>query len=86
MDKQSIGVNEFIRLADIEDILQSKTNLMVEDLVQVMEAIESIPRVQAKVAHWNKSALGVRVCSNCGWGSGADIFNYCPNCGAKIQK
>jgi hypothetical protein len=46
------------------------------------------PPVEPKTGHWIPSHIPESIldeCSECGFSCGAFTFNYCPNCGAKMD-
>lgn len=68
------------------------------DGLDLLEAIDDAPTVDAAEVvhgHWideTTTSKGISfyrfVCSACGhifWNGGIDNFNYCPNCGAKMD-
>lgn len=62
---------------------------------QVKELIDKMPTIDAvEVVHGEWIATRVEVdgsrftgerCSRCGWWKSMSIYNYCPNCGAKMD-
>lgn len=61
-----------------------------KDLRELLDDIEDLPSVNQKTGHWIEQGLspyeGIRRCSVCY--KTYDIrakFNYCPNCGAKME-
>ena len=72
----------------------SECNSMLEWAVN---AVKELPTAQ-KTGKWNEepnedwAGGGAWVCSNCGWGYAfgayheAFEFNYCPNCGARMEE
>lgn len=61
----------------------------ISGILTVKEFVESLPEVSSeKVGTWKQRPYLCEVeCSNCGdiVDSSYRMFNYCPNCGAKMQ-
>lgn len=62
----------------------------VDDIVYLAQGIDMIPTADvAEVKHgeWIKDR-NRRICSKCDfkyWANGGFLFNYCPNCGARMR-
>lgn len=62
----------------------------------VFHIIDKIPIVEQKNGHWidRKELIDAdlnlwgysQICSECGFILGAKEYNYCPNCGAKMEE
>ena len=55
---------------------------------RVRKAIEKAPTVEVVHGRWIGNGIPesvLRGCSVCGFTCGAPTFNYCPNCGAKMD-
>ena len=55
-----------------------------EALEMAIKALEQEP----KTGHWIPSHIPESIldeCSECGFSCGAFTFNYCPNCGARME-
>ena len=61
---------------------------IIEILDEVGEDVGKLPSAQPKRGVWNyNSKIGtfkVWTCDQCGWNYEAE-FNFCPNCGAKME-
>lgn len=53
-----------------------------------IDVLEALPTAEPKRGYWKYNAkigtFKVWTCDQCGWNSEAE-FNYCPNCGAKME-
>lgn len=91
IDAEAFFEEEFKRCGDFPLVgTCSKDNEYLGNRLSVAPTIEATPVVHA---HWiSKNDHGyewIFVCSNCGYIDGYpfnDRFNYCPNCGAKMDE
>ncbi|MBQ1569742.1 MAG: hypothetical protein IIZ78_01360 [Clostridiales bacterium] len=54
----------------------------------IIRALPSVTPQEPKTGHWIPSHIPESIldeCSECGFSCGAFTFNYCPNCGAKME-
>ena len=89
-----------MRLIDADDLLWELAKVGIAYRVEVNRTIMNAPTIEAEpVRHgrWKAeerdswSGGGAYICSACGYGYSwggffeANDFNYCPNCGAKMD-
>ena len=78
-------------LMDKADSEYSEALLMAMDLLQSEDLLSETPIADvAEVKHgkWIDNKIPNSIlckCSECGFSCGAYTFNYCPNCGAKMD-
>ena len=83
-----------MRLIDADELMKHEHEIYVKevdyrhrciDILEVVEAptIEAEPR---KHGRWRKTAYGYAKCSVCEELNTNDYFNYCPDCGAKMDE
>ena len=98
MRKRSKVADKFVRLSDVEDML-SKANTVVHynSYYETMESgyleddidLSQLPLadvVSVVHAHWVSKGQGAKRCSVCGQRREFFNWNFCPNCGAKMDK
>lgn len=72
-----------------ECAINAVNNTPVEDVAPVVHAhwIESEEELEPDFQLFDMTDLKGALCSECGYEVGADIYvwNYCPNCGAKMD-
>ena len=93
--KNNLGVDCISRQAVIDSLYDWSNHSMTDaetwHLRQVIGDIKSMPSVtpqEPKTGHWIPSHIPESIldeCSECGFSCGAFTFNYCPNCGAKME-
>lgn len=59
---------------------------MVWNAVHTMEAVDAAPVVHGRWVDNGIPESMLSGCSVCGFSCGAYTFNYCPKCGAKMDK
>lgn len=74
-------------------IQNSKMDWLDERDIPVLDrAIEALEKqkigfwVRQPHPNWGKWGVSIARCSECGFFGGTGIWNYCPNCGAKMVK
>ena len=84
--------DEYIRKEDVKDALQEKVfHNLTDEFYGAMQAIDELPSADvAPVVHseWIYH-VSYGVCKKCGYEyewKGTDAKNYCPNCGAKMDR
>lgn len=58
------------------------------DHVQALSNIPAVDIIEVKHGKWIENSIPdsmLKMCSNCGFTCGAYSFNYCPNCGVKMD-
>ena len=56
-------------------------------LYEIKGAIDSIPTAEPLVGKWTNLLMNDGwTCSVCGFDSPSRLYNYCPNCGAKMER
>ncbi len=75
----------------LDDSLDSKRNQLVS-LDSIADEIAELPSVnpqEPKTGHWKRNeTIALTYCSECGFGQRIDeyrTYNYCPNCGARME-
>lgn len=71
----------------------SKSNsIPCSELYDILERLPTIDAVEVKHGEWIATRVEVdgsrftgERCSRCGWWKSMGIYNYCPNCGAKMD-
>lgn len=92
-------ISKYAILKDLKECQEtSKNNLEdaydsgeVEGLRKAIESVNEMPLVYPKIktGHWIPSHIPESIldeCSECGFSCGAFTFNYCPMCGARMEK
>lgn len=78
------------RLIDANEILKSEHqhyDYMADEYYVRVRDIENAPTVDAEpVRHGHWEWDGDYICSNCGERGHRNKWNYCPNCGAKMDE
>ena len=85
-------MSDYIRKEDMKDVLQEKVfHNLTDEFYGAMQAIDEMPPADvAPVVHseWIYH-MSYGVCKKCGYEyewKGTDAKNYCPNCGAKMDR
>ena len=79
-------IHEIITESGIDK--NAHTNRILRALLNGVDTMPSVTPQEPKTGHWIKFPVGWK-CSNCSLGTndrGADSFNFCPNCGAKMAE
>ena len=61
---------------------------LAEDVIPDIEDAPTVDAVEVVHGYWIVECINRRRCSNCGFGRNTDTqigWNYCPNCGAKMD-
>ena len=62
-------------------------NIVAYDMAKLVENAPTVDAVEVVHGRWEKYQVPpIMLCSECDWGTGLQSdFNYCPNCGAKMD-
>ena len=79
----------YVRLLDVIDITKKAGvySIVAKELFN-LEGLDMQSLEEQKTGHWIPSHIPESIldeCSECGFSCGAFTFNYCPNCGAKME-
>ena len=69
-------------------IIQKPHLLSTEDTLYILDCLPTADVVEVKHGEWIENGIQdsmLSKCSVCGISYGAYTFNYCPNCGAKMD-
>jgi hypothetical protein len=79
---------KYINAATAAEIISDKLNIPLNDLCDIVAEIPSEDVQPVKHGRWIDNGICdsmLSACSICGYSCGAYSFNYCPNCGAKMD-
>ena len=92
-------ISKYAILKDLKECKETSENNLedaydsgeVEGLRKAIESVNEMPLVYPKIktGHWIPSHIPESIldeCSECGFSCGAFTFNYCPMCGARMEK
>ena len=93
------AISKYAILKDLKECKETSENNLedaydsgeVEGLRKAIECVNEMPLVYPKIktGHWIPSHIPESIldeCSECGFSCGAFTFNYCPMCGARMEK
>lgn len=87
--KKGEPMNDLIRRKDVLKIIKDRTYDLHSPIQQrlMLNAIKNIPTAEPKVGEWiNDTNYSGWTCTNCDYHDGNATDNYCPNCGAKMER
>lgn len=82
----SVSVEAVIEWLKDKDIIKLKSQ--EENARKELQQVYSVKPQEPKTGHWIPSHITESIldeCSECGFSCGAFTFNYCPNCGCRME-
>ena len=80
-------MSRYIEAVTAAEVISEKLKVDIQDLVDIFAEISTADVAEVKHGHWIKR-LNEKKCSVCNfiYYSNNDDFNYCANCGAKMDE
>ena len=80
-------MNRYINEDALLKAVEGYADMTRADLLYILEDIPTADVEEVRHGKWTKSSPCNRFmnCSSCGFGQNHTTFNYCPNCGAKMD-